>query len=520
MRVDIDSQGWLRFPDPFNVAQWLIDRHAGEGRGGKPAIRTRDRTITYFELREAVDRTGNALAALGLGPGDRLLMVVSDCPEWVFLFWGAIKAGIVPVPLNTLLRAADYDFIIADSQCAGIVHSPEYAGEVSAALAQCPWHPKAALSVGAMTALAAAAAPVLAARPAHADDDCFWLYSSGTTGQPKGVVHRHRDIPVTCHNYGIETLGAVEGDVFYSVPKLFFSYGMGVAMTFPLWVGGTALLDERRCTPQTVAEMFRFGAPTIFAGVPTFFAALLAAGVLSRADTAGLRRCICGGEATPPELMRRWEALTGVPITEGIGSTEVLHIYIGTRMGDIRPGATGKPVTGYQVRIVDEHGRDQPDGTPGRLLVRGQSLARCYWNNPEKTAKAMAGGWLDSGDTYRRDHDGFYVYCGRSDDMLKVGARWVSPFEIEAALIEHPRVLEAAVVGRADEVGLVGAEAWVVLTEPADDETGLAEDIRGFCKTRLAPYKYPRWIHFIDTLPKTATGKIQRYKLRSSQQDG
>ena len=520
LRNELDEAGipQLGFPNPFNIAELLIDRHLAEGRGHKVAVRTLERDVTYAELIASVNRFGNTLTTIGLRPGDRLAMVAKDCPEFLYLFFGATKVGVLPIPLNSLLRANDFAFIFGDSQCTAVIYSIEFAHEVEAAIAQSSWRVPYAFPLqgaGSFDELARTASPELTALPTQAADDCFWLYSSGTTGRPKGVVHIHRNIAVTCQRFAIETLGVEESDVFFSVPRLYFSYGLGCAMTNPLWVGGTAILDDRRPTPQTVAEVFRRFKPSIFAGVPTFYAALLNAGGMTRADFNNLRRALSGGEATPIEIMRRWRELTGVPITEVIGSTETLHIYMGNRIDDIRVGTLGKPVSGYQVKLIDERGNVINDERPGRLWVKGQSLARCYWNNPEKTEQAFVDGWINTGDTMFRDANGYYVFCGRADDMMKISGRFVSPFEVEATIIEDGRVLEAAAIGRPDSDGLTGIQALVVLKDAALATEATADEIRQLCKCRLAHYKYPKWITFVDHLPKTATGKIQRYKLRT-----
>ena len=518
--VETNDEGLLtlRFPEPFNAAAYFIDRHIAEGRGNKAAIRTLQQELTYAELADSVNRFGNTLTKLGIRMGDCVLMGVKDCPEFFFLFWGAVKLGAIPVPLNSLAPASDFEFIIQHSKCSALFFSQEMTTTIDAALAACSPRPKVVLAIDgdreSLTDLARNASSRLDTAFARAEDDCFCLYSSGTTGLPKGVIHAHGDIAVINQFYTVETLGATEDDSFFNVARLCFSYGMNVGMLGPLYVGATAILDDRRPTPQSVLEVFRRCQPTIFGAVPTFYAQFLASGLLSRRDNPRLRRCLSAAEALPPELHREWLATTGVPIMEGIGSTEVGHIYISNRVDDIRPGVTGKPIPGYQVRLVDEAGNEVPNDVPGRLLVKGQSVIKRYWNDPERTAKTILDGWYDTGDTFRRDAHGYYIYCGRSDDVFKVSGRWVSPYEIESVLIQHPQVLEAAVISRKDEHGLVHADAWVVLKDSTISGPEIEEELRHFCETILPRYKMPAWVHVVDKLPKTATGKIQRYKLR------
>lgn len=510
----------IRFAPRFNVAAVFIDRHIAEGRGDALAIRTAHQDVTYAELAENVARCGNALLALGIPRGARMLMMVLDGPVFFYLFWGAIKAGIVPVPVNTLLRATDYAGLIEDSGCMAVVFSPELAAEVEPAIATAEQRPMVVLRTSGdgltLPALMARADTTLEPAPVGPEDDCYWLYSSGSTGRPKGAVHAQRDLAVACQRYGMETLGLRQDDVFFSAAKLFFSYGLGNAMAFPLWVGGTAVLMPDRPTPETTfAAMERFR-PTVFFGVPTLFARQIAEFPRLKPDLSSLRFCVSAGEPLPAHLFENWLQLTGTEIIDGIGSTEATHMYISNRPGDAVAGTTGRCVPGYGLKIVDERGTELPTGTPGRLFISGESIAKYYWHNPRPT---VVDGWFDTGDTYRANPDGTFTYSGRSDDMLKVGGIWCSPIEIESALIEHPAVLEAAVVGREDADGLVKPEAWIVPKHPdAPVDPEIEAMLVRHCKSRLAPYKYPRWVHLVPDLPKTATGKIQRFMLRKRQE--
>ena len=514
------SPSEIRFDPGFNAAVPFVDRHVAEGRGGKTAIRSAAGDVTYAELAENVNRCGNALRALGIERGQRVLMVVKDCPEFFYLFWGAIKAGMVPVALNTILRASDYQFIFGDSGAAAVFWSPEFGAEVEPALAAARPAPPRTLRVTGegrcLLSLMAEAQPDLRAVPAGATASCFWAYSSGSTGRPKGVVHRHRDLVANSQFLGQDLLGLREDDVMFSAAKLFFTYGMANAMTFPLWVGATTVLLDARPTAQNTLELIERFRPSVYFGVPTLYAAQLQLLESARPDLSSLRLCYSAGESLPAELFRRWKERTGLAILDGIGSTEALGPFVSNSPDDARPGLAGRPVPGWEVRILTPGGDETAPGEPGRLQVRGMATAAYYWNNPDKTAASMLpGGWLETGDTMLRDEEGYYRHCGRNDDMLKVGGIWCSPIEIEARLIEHPAVVEAAVVGRPDASGLVKPEAWVVLRHGVVGSAALIDELMAHCKRRLAPYKFPRQVHFVEELPKTATGKIQRYRLRS-----
>jgi len=506
----------LRFSPTFNVAVPFIDRHVIEGRGHRIALRHPGGEISYAELAENVGRAGNALLNLGLVPGDRLVMAAIDDPMFFYVFWGAIKAGIIPIAASTFLKTADYRFLVSDAECTGFVYSSTIADQ-AAGVEGASARLRLILPMDGRNSLAecvAAASPALAPAPTTATSDCFWLYSSGSTGNPKGVVHAHRDMVVTSERYGRKIAGIEPDDIVFCASKLFFSFGFGGGMTFPMWVGASIVVQPARTTADLALDYLAQSGATVFFGVPTLYGQMIQALEKKPRRLASLRRCLSAGEALPQPIFERWRQLTGVPIFDGIGSTEVLHIFVSNRIDDIRPGASGKPVPGYEVKIVDEAGAAVPAGEVGTLWVKGESNARCYWNNPEKTRKTMVGEWLNTGDMYYVDSDGYYVNAGRGDDMLKVGGMWCSPIEIEAKLLAHPKVREAAVIGRSDENGLVKPAAYLVLDDPEHENDNTVFELQQFCKEHLAGFKYPRWFHFVREIPKTVTGKIQRFKLR------
>ena len=513
--VDVShSPPRVTVPRDYNAAVDFVDRHVDQGRGGKVAFVDDRTSLTYAQLKERVARTGNALRALGVGLEQRVAMCMLDSVDFPCVFWGAIKAGAVPVPLNTLLTTQDYTFMLRDSRATVVVVSDELLAKVKpAAEGSLVRH---VITTSQLDGLLEAASPDLAAAPTSSDDVAFWLYSSGSTGAPKGALHLHSHLVQTAALYGRGVLGIHEDDLVYSAAKLFFAYGLGNAMTFPLHVGATAVLMAERPTPAAVMRTMREHRPTLFCGVPTLFAAILADASLDRvAGSPRLRASISAGEALPRHVGEKWRERFGTDILDGIGSTEMLHIFISNRHDEVRYGTSGKPVPGYEVKLVDDSGEPVPDGEDGALWVRGPSSCTAYWNQREKSLATFHGPWTRTGDRYLRDADGYYTYAGRSDDMLKVGGIWVSPFEVESALGAHDAVLEAAVASHLDESGLVKPRAFVVLKKKEAASEALAEELKALVKGRLAPYKYPRWIVFVDELPKTATGKIQRFKLRA-----
>ena len=501
----------------YNAAVDMVDRNVAEGRAAKTAFIDPARRMTYGELADGCARVAPMLARLGLQREDRVAMIMLDTVDFPVLFWGAIRAGIIPVPLNTLLTAEQYRYILEDARAKILF--------VSAAL-----FPVAQQAAGGLNLkiIVVGETPndlprfdtLLASEPdgsepvrTSPDEVAFWLYSSGSTGMPKGVRHVHASAMQTAKLYAQGVMGIRADDVVHSAAKLFFAYGLGNAMSFPMSVGATAVLLPERPTPQAVFAVLKREQPTIYFGVPTLYAAMLADPACTRENgSARLRMCVSAGEALPEHIGLEWRKRFGVDIYDGVGSTEMLHIFLGNYPGKIRYGTSGVPIPGYEARLIDELGREVPEGEIGELSVRGTTAADGYWNQREKSRRTFEGEWTRTGDKYLREPDGFYRICGRTDDMFKVSGQWVSPFEVEAALITHPRVLEAAIVPKEDSDGLLKPKAYIVLK--GDGAKPGADELQEHVKAHIGPWKYPRWVEFVDGLPKTATGKIQRFKLR------
>ena len=509
-------------PRDYNFATDILSRNLDAGRGGKVAYIDDRGGTTYAALAERVERFGHVLRTLSVRSEERVLICLTDTIDWPTAFLGAIKAGVVAVPVNTLLTEDDYRFMLADSRARVLVVSDELLPKFAKAIAASKDLVHVVVS-GANAhghqrfdeLLNAAKTDAVTATTTR-DDMCFWLYTSGSTGKPKGAVHTHADLKLTDDLYAGPILGITESDVCFSVAKLFFAYGLGNALTFPMSVGATTVLLPHRPTPDLVAEILKKHQITIFYAVPTFYAGFLASPVAPQRGELKIRRCVSAGEALPPDVGRRWSERYGVDILDGIGSTEMLHIFLSNRAGEVKYGTSGKPLAGYDLRLVDDDGKIiTTRGEMGELQVRGPTSAMMYWNNREQSRLTFLGEWTRSGDKYIEDDDGYFVYCGRRDDMLKVSGMYVSPFEVEGVLQSHPDVLEAAVVGWPDDDQLIKPKAFVVLKAPDKADGGLARTLQDHCKRKLAVYKYPRWIEFRTELPKTATGKIQRFKLRA-----
>lgn len=517
----------------FNFAQHLFTINAG--RAAKTAVRCDFETLTYGELIDQAKRFAAGLGAVGLRREDRLLVFMQDTSHWPIVFLGAMYAGVVPVAINTLLTGPDLAYMLANSQARGVAVSGALLPTLREALRLSSHavsgimvsHPQTCPDAELMQTLRKEGIPTVVdlaawvnaqmalvqAANTSPDSPGFWLYSSGSTGRPKGTVHSHANPYWTAQHYGKGILKIREDDVCFSAAKLFFAYGLGNALTFPFSVGASVVLMAERPTPEAVFKRWVEQKPTIFFGAPTGFAGMLASPALPKREDIALRLASSAGEALPADLGERFTAHYGVEIVDGIGSTEMLHIYLSNVPGNVRYGTTGWPVPGYTLSLRGDDGIEVPDGEVGDLYIQGQSAAMYYWENVEKSRDTFQGAWLKSGDKYVRNSDGTYTYSGRSDDMLKVSGIYVSPFEVEATLVQHSAVLEAAVIGVPDENGLTRVKAYVVLKDGAEVTS---ETLQMFVKERLAPYKYPRQIEFIAELPKTATGKIQRFRLRAA----
>jgi benzoate-CoA ligase family protein len=510
-------------PENFNLADYLVDRHVREGRGGTTAILFGDQSISYAQVSERSNRVANGLRALGVRREERVLLLLLDSPAFVYSFFAAQKIGAVPIPTNTLLKSADYRYLLNDSRAAVAIVSESLIPLIAAI-------PRAQLPHLRHIVVDGPASPDtipfegLIRQPAEIrleetsrDDAAFWLYSSGTTGFPKGAVHLHHDVVHTVVLYAQGVLGISASDRTFSVAKLFFAYGLGNALTFPFAVGASTVLWPGPASATNVFDQIERYRPTLFFSVPTNYGMLLAHKREGpEFDLRSVRQAVSAGEALPGALFDRFKERFGVEILDGIGSTEILHIFISNRPGEVRPGSSGRLVPGYEARLLDETGLEVPDGTIGSLLVKGDSTCAYYWNKHERTKDTIEGHWIRTGDKYWRDPDGFYWYAGRADDMLKVGGIWVSPVEIENTLAEHPAVQEAGVIGRRDPSDLEKPMAYVVLAAGNQPSDTLARELQEFVRSRIADYKRPRWIEFVDALPKTATGKTQRFRLRES----
>ncbi len=541
----------VAIPDQFNAATAFLDRNLAEGRGGKTAILYEGQSYTYGQIAAQANQVGNGLRELGIEIEQRVALALLDSPAFAASFFGAIKIGAVPVPMNTLSRPADCVYMLNDSRAKVLlIHASLWTATVQAILPQLLYlrhvvvvglgaqpseTPRRGFlnrrPAGVQTQTLATASGVatihdydhwresastqLDPAPTSKDDSAFWLYSSGSTGFPKGCVHLQHDMTYCTEYYARPILGMTENDIAFSSSKLFFAYGLGNGLYFPFGVGASVAHHPGRPAPEDLFNVVQQTHPTLFFAVPTVYAAMLALpDAEKRFDFSSVRACVSAGEALPADILRRWQDKFQVDILDGIGSTEVLHIFISNRPGDIRPGSTGRLVPGYKARIVDEHGAPTPTGELGTLHISGDSTTAYYWNKHDKTKEVIQGRWISTGDTYYQDEDGYYWYAGRADDMLRVGGRWVSPAEVEGALIAHPAVLECALIGAPDENELTRPKAYVVLQPGYEPSDALAEELTTLVKTQLAAYKAPHWVEFVAELPKTATGKIQRFMLR------
>ena len=507
----------------LNATTLFVDRHLAEGRGARVAHRAGGRAITWTEIAGAAGRWGHALAELGVEIGDRVLLVLDDSPAFVAVFWGSVKAGAVAVPVHPVLPAEEYEFLLNDSGAKVVVVEARVVPRILAVRERCP-SLRAIVVAGrgdvgtvALEDLLSRAGTTLEPAPTKADDVMYWGYTSGSTGRPKATVHSHAHFEAAADLVGTGVFGLSPEDVIFSVSKMSFAFGLGNSLYFPARVGATSLLVAERLQPEAVLDTITRERPTVLFAVPTLYARLLqVSDAARRFDLSSLRLCVSSGEALPPAVFDGWEQTFRLPLHDVVGSTEALPDFIATRPGRVRRGSIGELVPGFEARLVDDEGTDVAAGTVGHLLIKGPTTSPYYWNRPERTRATMLGEWLRTGDMVARAPDGYFSFAGRGDDMLKIGGQWVSPMEVEGRLVEHPLVLEAAVVAGADASGLVEPRACVVLGDGDAGSPALERELREWLRAGLAPYKVPRVLEFVAELPKTETGKIQRFRLRDT----
>jgi benzoate-CoA ligase family protein len=511
MKVDL--------PDFYNAATTFVDDNIAQGRGGEIAIYYQDEKITYQQVSERVNRTGNALRALGIEIENRVLLILPDSPEFAYSFFGAIKIGAVAVPTNPWMFAKDYQYLINDSRARAIIVHESVLPEIEKIWNNTPFL-KRVIVVGAAHGKAlsyeeaiAKASDKLEPERTTRDDVCFWGYTSGSTGSPKGAVHLQHDMITITDLFVKPVLRMSSHDLCFSASKMFFSYGLGNSLYFPFRFGASTVLWPEKPDPEKILQVIERYRPTFFFSVPTLYARFLR--VPKKYDLSSLRICLSSGEPLPPALFHQWKESTGLELLDVVGSTEAAHDFLANRPGRAKAGSSGEVTPAFEAKIVNDEGREVPVGEVGNLMVKGDANSPYYWNKHDQTKRTMQGEWLKTGDTYYCDGEGYYWYCGRSDDMMKVGGLWVSPIEIENTLMEHPAVLESGVIGDTDADGLLKPKAFVLLKSEFKPSPELRLELQNHVKSKLAPYKYPRWVEFVDDLPKTVTGKIQRFRLRS-----
>jgi 4-hydroxybenzoate-CoA ligase len=532
-RVKEKSMSDQEIPEFFNATDYFIDRNIRQGRGHKIAVYTDYRNYTYNDLQKMINKTANGMRDLGVRIEDKIMLLMLDIPQFYAMFWGSIRIGAIPIPVNTMLTSSDYEFYLNDSRSRVLAVSEELLPVINNIKGDLPY----LRDIVVISETEGARIPFkqkykrassdIKTGFTTKDDVGFWLYSSGSTGSPKGAVHSQYDMVVVSEAYAKNIIGINENDMIFSAARMFFAYGLGNSVYFPMYAGCSVVLNPQPPKPEGIFQYMNKYHPTIFFGIPTTYGQILEYQSHLDQENGGLhdhnaehafssiRICVSAGEALPIDIYHRWKKRYGIDILDGLGSTEMGHIFLSNRPGEIKPGSTGKCVPGYVLKLVDDEGNEVAQGETGTLMVKGESAAQMYWRKRDKSRKTMVGEWINTGDKYYVDKEGYYWCAGRSDDMLKVGGIWVSPIEVENCLMEHPAVLEVAVVGQEDSKGLIKPKAYVILRDGFQPSDNLAAELKKWVLERLAKYKYPRWIEFINELPKSPTGKIQRFRLRS-----